>query len=361
MQYSKLRCGTIAFVITTFAVLQLIRLVLLSTLIGYGAKNITDSTFTRSRVDYMLKVLSQVLYLGEWIPLLHGICKFRSYTSEETSRNMINDKLHFCIRYIFNVFVFCISPGHLIVSIVPPILLLVFRKDVFTLFYKTSKKEVVTTYVSIALYDHIHNFVVRTVMGFITLIVIIIWKNSIKEVEEYMDETADHPKRVVELAKKYNEAGKLVDAFQNIFQGWFVMKWLIYFIDIVGHSVLATEVIFDTSLQNKDIEKLAFVLSHLIYDFLAFFYMFICGSLMNLHHQKYRAFLYEQQRKCLSDSGNDCLEEMQFCNTLIPENPTYDFLPSAFLINYPLNSPGYTMTMLLALFAFVANFLTPYE
>lgn len=189
----------------------------------------------------------------------------------------------------------------------------------------------------------------------------VIWKNSQKDIQIFQSRTKFNGDKIVELANKYNKTGELVDAFQNIFQGWFVIKWMIYFIDIAGHSVLAAEILFNTSLQREELRQFVFVLVHLAYDFLAFFYIFACGSVMNLYHERYYNSLYEKQKECLSKSDNECFKIIHASSILIPENPKYDFLPSVFLIDYPLNSPGYTLTMLLALFAFVANFLTQYE
>ena len=351
---------------------QITRFGLLITLIVRESKNISDSNYTRSKVDYMFNVLSQFVYCWEYIPLLHGTRKFLSYIVSKENHKRLHDANIMIKSYLFDrcicmtcLVILCIIIVvffHFALSLLPPFFLLFYKSAVYQLFYDSDNdmsRDIATAYVSLAFADHFYNFLVRLAMAYVTLAVIYIWKYSKNVIPNKLEEK-QNSEIIVELENEYNETGELVDALQNIFQGWFIIKWIIYFIDISGHSVLASEVIFNTSFQDEEIKRFAFVLVHLAYDFLAFFYIFSCGSLMNHYHQDYRAFLSKKQKDHLSKSENEHFKMMQF-STLIPENPKYDFLPSVFLIDYPLNSPGYTLTMLLALFAFVANFFTQYE
>ena len=152
-----------------------------------------------------------------------------------------------------------------------------------------------------------------------------------------------------------------MNAFQDLFQAWFVIKWIIYFTDIIGQSILAAEAIFNPIPVEDEYSEheLIFAIVHLFYDFFAFFYLFLCGSLMNWYHTDYRQYQQKQLREYfMSREERNELVSLQCCNTLIPEVSEYEFLPSICLINFPLSSPGYTLTMFLTLLVFVINFLS---
>ena len=271
---------------------------------------------------------------------------------------------------------------HLSISMMPPLFLISWKEDNI-IFYNTDSEQA-TGYAALAFFDHFYNFVTRSVMAFITIFVISAWKkardNLKTNITEKFEDKLENKKvdtiRQLKFTSKLNEeelgsilttlvdeyhtTGRRVNAVQNIFQGWFVIKWIVYFIDITGHSLLAAEILFNNKGEYK-VHELSFTLTHLAYDFFAFFFLFVCGSWMNHSHTKYRKAQAELQKKCLQQAPNSNTLIMQGLDTLISEVPEYQFLPTVFWIDFPLNSPGYTLTMLLALFAFIANFLTKYS
>ena len=360
-------------IITTFAILQIARFVMLVELIKDGSNTDSNSTSIRTKLDYMLNVLGQSAYCLEYITLIYDLYKFSCYycklndtdkrgTGTDGNGNnptTINDKNQVKKNNWYNnncgIFVLVVVISliawllHFSLSFIPPILL-IWREDI-VLGYKSSIRKA-NTYASLAFLDHYYNFLTWTGMFFVTVLVVHTWMKAAKNIK--VEEK--YGKMIKNLVKNYTESGEYVNALQTIFQGWFVIKWIIYFNDIIGHSVLAAETIFKS--ENNDVKhELGYVLAYLVYDFLAFFFLFFCGSLMNLYHSKY----CQRQKLLLNATDVTPVVILESSSTLIPVNPEYDFLPSVCMIDFPLNSPGYIVTMFLALFAFVANFITQFE
>lgn len=156
LQCSKTCCGLsiITFLLSICMLLQIIRVVLLGILIHEGSKSISKSNFTRSKVDYMLNILSQIVYCFEYIPLIYGIWTFRCYISTENRRvpNVFCKTLY---KYCSVFFLFI----HFLLSMLSPVLLVSIREDVYGLFYNVSNNHIVNTYVSLPPFvDHIYNF-----------------------------------------------------------------------------------------------------------------------------------------------------------------------------------------------------------
>jgi hypothetical protein len=80
---------------------------------------------------------------------------------------------------------------------------------------------------------------------------------------------------------------------------------------------------------------------------------------MNHYHNKYKDTLEEVQENILSKSDvlNVCILQKA---DLIPTNPKYKFIPSLCCLNIPLESAGYTFTLILTAFAFVLSYVTAF-
>lgn len=352
----KVTCVICTIVIVLFWMLQVVRLSMLATLIKQTLA-VKDSP-----IDLTIKVLGQTSYCFEHFVLIYGLRKFyKLYECYQEKNELINLKSQLNFPKCYYAIFIIASLIHLFISMAPPTLLSAWEKQLVYPKTNSSNYPIAQTYVALAFFDHIYNFINRTVMLIITGLVINAWKESLKTLpNEQLSLDSDKLNikgELCKLIKGYTETGQTVAALQEIFQGWFVIKWIVYFIDITGHSILAAKVLF----KHTDVkEELIFVLAHLIYDFLVFFLLYFCGVMMNLYHTEYRKQHEQKQRKLLSRGETESLWVLQLMN-VIPENPEYNFIPSVFHIDFPLNSPGYTLTMLLTLFAFVANFLTQFD
>lgn len=80
---------------------------------------------------------------------------------------------------------------------------------------------------------------------------------------------------------------------------------------------------------------------------------------MNYYHKKYRDTLKEVQEKILSNSG-ELTEWIHQRAVLIPRNSRYKFIPSLCCLDIPLESAGYSFTLILTSFGFVLSFITAF-
>lgn len=338
-----------------FWILQICRFGLLLAIMHYNS----NSTSADSKFSYGFDLLGQILYCMEYITLIFGICKFQRYFKVRAQGsegiNKIKDIMKYfteqkcCIKFLIVSLIIILLPMHFVVTIFPPIFQISWNE--------INSHSLPKGFACLEVFAHFYNFLTRTAIAFVTLFVIFAWKNAEAEIfQEQMNATTTE--KMSKLIKQYNETGELVNAFQNIFQAWFVLKWIVYFIDITADSIHAAEVIFKNTIILDDLHQLGYALPHLIYEIFSIFYLFIFGSLMNYYHKKYRKTQYKQQKEYLSCSEQECFKLIQSSHILIPENLEYQFLPSLFFIDFPLNSPGYILTMLLALFAFVTSCIT---
>ena len=78
---------------------------------------------------------------------------------------------------------------------------------------------------------------------------------------------------------------------------------------------------------------------------------------MNSYHEDYHEMLKQKQKEILSQSPNESVCIMQMAN-LIPKNPKYQFIPSLCGLSIPLNITGHTLTITLALLAFILSLIS---
>ena len=147
------------------------------------------------------------------------------------------------------------------------------------------------------------------------------------------------------LIDNYNATGQLVAPLHGIFQQWFVLQWMVYFIKIIEDFTVVIN-----SLVSNDNKvtgpKLLFVTTHLVYDLILFLIPYYCASLMNQYHDEYHKRLQRAQNSVLCNDNEGWRLQ---CALLIPENPKYKFVPSFCGLSIPLSSPGYNLSIILAL------------
>lgn len=126
-------------------------------------------------------------------------------------------------------------------------------------------------------------------------------------------------------------------------------------------TILVVEILLVDDKCGGEYEKHKLALQ-LFYNFFAFFFLFVCGSLMNRYHTNYRKYQESQKRKILSTSCDKYIMLlMQSSTSSVRFQNTSFLIPTIFSIDFPLNSPGYTLTISLSLFVFIENFVTQYR
>ena len=76
--------------------------------------------------------------------------------------------------------------------------------------------------------------------------------------------------------------------------------------------------------------------------------------MINMYHEKYHEQLKEKKENILST--DDDYSILMYAD-LIPKNSKFEFIPSLFGHQIPLNSAGYMLTIVIVIFTFIATFL----
>ena len=378
----KLCIGFIWTFISVVAIgLAIAQNVLYIILVNIHYKNIENetnqNTSAKHEVSYVLTTFVQFLNVVDHILITYGVYRFlyasnqitESFCKELWAKECLKliafkcsppnserqDKCHFLnfinsLLYSMGIFItFCITfppPGLLIVSIdnLPP--------------YNESKG---IGKASIAMHfsSHCFNCYARLAMITATIIVRGKWLKQ----KQRDDDVTSLDQFIEKYIDNYTESGKFIAQIQEIFESWFVIKWIVYFVDITVHCTRIVKALSE----GEDLSELQyiFVLIHLCYDLIAFFTIYSCGALMNSYHKDYYTYVEEKQKKSFADTAkaakdghvNSLLKVMK-CTKIVPLNPKYNFTPSFCGIDIPMDNSGYTLTILLALFAFIFTFVT---
>lgn len=154
------------------------------------------------------------------------------------------------------------------------------------------------------------------------------------------------------LIDHYKENGTQVASVQGIFKGWFVAKWIIFFLEISAFASTALKPLSD-GIHTGDGHQIWYPFSHFLYDIVAFMVIYMCGNLMNHYHTKfYESLEANLQMNLCKDTDHWLMQD----TTLIRKKTKYQFIPSLFGINIPMDSPGYAITILISVFAVVTQF-----
>ncbi len=141
-------------------------------------------------------------------------------------------------------------------------------------------------------------------------------KWSEDEIEDY--DVEDPKKNLTTLIDNYNATGQFVAPLHGIFQQWFVIQWVVYFIKIIEDFTVIINSFLnedDRNTAEHDEHELLFVITHLVYDLLTLFLIpYYCASLMNLYHDEYHKRLKIAQNNIPS---KDCCGWRLQCALLI--------------------------------------------
>ena len=198
---------------------------------------------------------------------------------------------------------------------------------------------------------HMSHYCIRLVMIFSKVVVWKIWSKRSRS--EFRGENKEKFSRLI---TNYRIAGKSAALYQNLFQEWFVIQWLIYFLAIVRDCTVIVNILLNGQYDKKH-HLLWFSFTHLVHDIVVFLIPYICGTLMNYAHKQYHKSLKREQETILSAED---IQWMLQCADLIPEEHGYQFIPSILCLSIPLDSAGYTLSVLLSLLALLATIITAF-
>ena len=360
-------------------ILSIIRLATLIILNKYHFEKTQKINYDTREVGVFLRYFSVAGRLLEHITIMYGICQLSSYMSKtpdnkkelrsifsckETKKHGLyiwkkcnleclnsspNSGPHWCILILLLITVTIFFLAYAGISITPGIILMVYRKALVTAYENNTNIAII--YIITASFNYVGNLIARLAMVVTTLAVGNAWINLLLRENQSTED----------LQKGYKTTGQAVVAIQRVFQEWFVIKWIIYFIDITAYSIIAIKSIFDNKEVKKD-DVIMYSFIRLSYNFIAFLTLYICGTIMNKYHEKcckkLEKKLMKHEATCTTEHTRLKIQWDIQCAIASLRKPKYCFSPSLCGLSIPLNSSGYTLSILIALFAFIANYIS---
>ena len=345
------------------ALLRLICLVIMSVVVVKGSiKHNNTLIVSEHRLGDLIHDFTEFFYCLEYVALICGICELVKYVykerkQQETQETKVEGQQTLQIRDGIKIS-YCISAIAVLLlalglNTAPPVLLVVWKNETFY-HYQNKYVPVVQGYIIGNTAAYVHTFVMETVMVIVTVIVKVMWWNNttvinrLKEFgEDYRENTED---KVKELETNYNETGKKVEQILTVFPRWFIVRLIGFIIDTAGYLVL----IMKNRYQGAEFTYGIYILVHLLSDFMAFLTFYFCGLTINFSHEKYHKNLTNMHLDILSHSHHDQVRLMKYTGT-IPANSKYELRPTLCSITITLKNPGYSVALLLSLFAFIAK------
>ena len=384
--------------LTALAIIALVAALIRCTILAiFTAENFGYHHINTSHAFDLMKSFIQSIHVIEYSALLYGIGGFYLYISIKRNKYFTLNS-HYkesCKRLMcrysiiyFGAILFC---GICIIifalaTITPVVLLTVWQTDIITAkftYINISGLQLSNTYVGISYVSHVCHSLTRIFMIYVTVVVKHAWLPSQPRVynsgtclitcakmvlrpkwledetegDDDCEDQTDPKGQFTTLVDNYKMTGEFIAPLYAIFQQWFVMQWVVYFIKIIEDlSIALHSLVTETySASSAEQHKLLFTLIHLVFDLILFLIPYFCASLFNQYHDEHRERLQKVQSKIFSKEAEGWMLQ---CAQLIPENPKYIFVPSFCGLSIPLSSPGYNLSIILALFAFIISVMT---
>lgn len=329
--------------------------------------NVTLSPGENALLDSQLlaigNLLAQTCRVLQFAALIYGVHKFKIIFTDKKSIKILKDAHKNFLKGNNHSFI-----GHSLILLVnilayslitwpAPILLMKWFPE-FAKWHKDKNEQHASIgYTALAWHHHVSDLVIRICMTIATQLIIVAWASGMKSIASTPEEV-EAQTTCIEFSvilNNYKETGKVAAALQHLFQEWFVMSWVVYFIGVTGNTTLVIKALFKGLFYTSSYRSW-FYFAHLVNDFFAFLIPYICGGLMNYYHNKYRECLEDTQERVLSKSADLSVYIHQKA-VLIPQ---YKFIPALCCLNIPLESAGYSFTLILTSFAFVLSFITAF-
>ena len=123
---------------------------------------------------------------------------------------------------------------------------------------------------------------------------------------------------------------------------------LIWRVNLPCKNYCSSLLLFNSTGQLQQLQ-----IAYTVYNFSAFMFPYVCGTLMNYYHKKCHRIVQNTLQKLLKTRKSIWQNA-----DLIPMNPDYQFIPSFFgVISIPMNSTGHALTIFLTLLSFLLSLL----
>lgn len=197
-------------------------------------------------------MFSQVVHVLAFLVLLY--CSTKFVFNFKKFKGMIS-KIHTLSNNfpLIVILIILFTIPYIVVTISPPLVFAIWLNHNQTL------KSISHSFIGTTLVTHIANGIIRITMITGTLIIIAAWLSAEKDIESDITDNIDSS------MNKYQDTGKFVLAIQHIFQSWFVLQWISYFIEIFQRCVAVI-----TYIQSNQKFYIIEAVMGLIYSVLAF-------------------------------------------------------------------------------------------
>ena len=309
-------------------------LVFLNSVVELG---ITATIFAKQQAPInandLAGMFSQVIHVLAFLVLLYCFTKFifnfKKFKGMTPKIHMLPNNFPLVV-----VLIIFLTIPYTMVSISPPLVFAIW------LDHNQTSKLISYSLTGTTLVTHMANGIIRIIMIAATLIITAAWLSAENEIES--DITDD----IGSSMNKYQNTGRFISAIQRIFQSWFVLQWITYFIEIFQRCVAVI-----TYIQTNQEFYIIEAVVGLIYSVLAFAIPYGCGIMMNRYHDGYHRKLREKLRELSFEDHTESLRKKKDILKLIISDPRYHFKPYICGLAIPLNNVGHTLTILLSLLA----------
>ena len=281
-------------------------------------------------------IATQGVRVIEYITLIYGFLRFNLFYKKDQD-------IHKLLLTLLKESRLTIVTTMLVTTIIyPPIFLIppILYQKWFE--HEVEPKMVSHLYTVTVFLTHIFNALIRAVMIFVTVLVRAAWISCSEKSETANSEN---------LLSDYNENCEVTSSLQNVFQPWFVLQWIIYFIAITEDCMAIIGVLttsdHGTSRAQQN-QALAQTITVLAYNISAFIIPYVCGTTMNFYYREYRKALQDKQKQLLFNDGE---KNLKIAVNWILDKPEHHFIPTLCCLSIPLNNIGHMLTILLSLLA----------
>ena len=157
----------------------------------------------------------------------------------------------------------------------------------------------------------------------------------------------------------YHKAGKETSETRETLQAWFVLQYFVILLNVFIDAAHVLRKAFNDDETGELWDMIHYTL-YIVYDINAILIPYLLAVWMNEAHRKYYRKMTEEYQliaiildRDLTDEQKDYISEAIMKK--IELNTDFDFCPQILDISIPIKSPGYTVTILIAVFALITN------
>ena len=333
------------------------------------------------RVTDLLYVIYSFLNWPEYAALAYGLCKLQVATSKWRSSNVSSikedltklfnelreEKSKYCWVWLGIFVALIFITLFILISLATPIVRIIHtctnecnpgcNKQRMVLGFRV-------TYQILTILAHILSLAIRVAMVLIVLEVRAIWFHidmNVTTIPDSIDKThtlSEDEKKAIsshyECVTRYKERIAKIKPLLEVFQTWFVFQWFHYFFQAITNLSRTLHPWVTETHYTKFI--VAYHATYTVYDILAFAIPHACGLKINTFHEKY---LRDERKKQL-EAAKSKLEHARGYSLPIEKSKYGDFVPGirGTGIKVPLDNAGYTLSILLTIFALAASFMS---